>query len=211
MYIGFTGLFALISFLVKRCFPKWEHNDVRYIQSNAEKLRKLIETNQIEKANLLHPLTKQKDIQFSPLMYYLNIYNSYISSRSQIEQELKELMECFPSDMSNIVHSFDHVNSINKKLLIETIIFSILYVGFILVLVYTFNYLDADYYYWAPALSIIILGMLTLFLIYNSCRFAASTQISTRSAEYQPKVAEKIEKFYEHLSEINTNIEIHIK
>lgn len=125
-----------------------------------------------------------------------------------MDQELKELMECFPNDMDGISNDFESIHSVNQKLLIETIVFGIIYAGLIVVLIYTFNYLDADYWYWIPALAVVALGLLTIFLIYNSCRFAASFQLGLHSSFYSKDYSQKVKQHYDKLEEINNNIEI---
>ena len=113
--------------------------------------------------------------------------------------------------MNELAESFSHTRNTNRKLLIQTIIYGICYVGFIILLIYTFNYLDAEYYYWAPALAVVMLGLLTLYFVYNGCRFAASFQIGMNSSFYSSTFAKQIKEHYEQITSINNNVDIHLK
>ena len=64
----------------------------------------------------------------------------------------------------------DYVKSLKCKVIIRIVIASILFVGFLILLIFTFNVFDTATYSFIPALSAVFCGIMLLLITYNLFR-----------------------------------------
>lgn len=116
-------------------------------------------------------------------------------------------MQCFPPDMSALAVSFSEAKEILAMLSCKLTILFFLFAGFIVALIFTYNYFNSDYYYWAPSLCIVILAILLVLIIYECGRIHCAKRIVSGMQNFSKDTAKKIADYYESLEEINRNFD----
>lgn len=118
---------------------------------------------------------------------------------------MHNVLECFPDEMYIIPDSFGDMRTVVSKLVCRLIVLIILFIIFAIILILTYNYLDSNYYYWAPAFSIVVISLLLILIIYEIGRIHYARVFVNKRHEYKRETAGIICGWYQELNIINSN------
>jgi len=114
-------------------------------------------------------------------------------------------MECFPEVMHEIASDFNFCETLILQTQRKLVLDILLFIGLLIAIIFTFNYFDEDYYYWAPSFSVVFTIIVVLGIIYDIARIWVAKTLYENKGFYNEETAYKILDYYGKIYEINAN------